>query len=270
VAGEALSRALERAAEQLAGAPSTGDPSGTRRELERLTRDLDDAADACRRAPAACARSLEQLERALADGDRRPPGDRGAQATGRGEPTSPGDARAAFERAAQGRAGGAGAPAGERRQPGDRVVAALGAGGTAPRTSDGRAGRDGDGPSERATAAAAAATGSAKAQAVALGSDGPPGDGEGEAPLGRRSNATGGGFATALPDAPDGEGDGPLRAEAIASGASSGFAAPAYQRAWTEYARVAEELVESNAIPAHRRELVRRYFDLIRPRRGTP
>jgi hypothetical protein len=68
-------------------------------------------------------------------------------------------------------------------------------------------------------------------------------------------------------------GAGPSRAEVIETGAHKGFARSEYGRVFDDYSAVVEETLDTTAVPPARRYLVRRYFELIRPRtatRGTP
>ena len=62
------------------------------------------------------------------------------------------------------------------------------------------------------------------------------------------------------------EGAGPTRAEAIRTGAGRGFAQPGYAPVFRDYQAAMEDGLEHTEIPAERRQLVRRYFELIRPR----
>jgi hypothetical protein len=62
------------------------------------------------------------------------------------------------------------------------------------------------------------------------------------------------------------EGAGPTRAEAIRTGAGRGFAQPGYAPVFRDYQAAMEDGLERTDIPAERRQLVRRYFELIRPR----
>ena len=62
------------------------------------------------------------------------------------------------------------------------------------------------------------------------------------------------------------EGPGGARAQAINAAAAGGFATAAYQRVFGEYQVAVEESLQTNDVPAGKRYLVRRYFQLIRPR----
>jgi len=65
------------------------------------------------------------------------------------------------------------------------------------------------------------------------------------------------------------DGDGPSRSEVILSAADRGFASRGYRNVYTNYRDHAEEVLETDEIPAGYRFYVRRYFQLIRPREGN-
>ena len=52
----------------------------------------------------------------------------------------------------------------------------------------------------------------------------------------------------------------------IGAAAGRGFASPGYARAFNDYAAAVEDALGATALPAGKRYLVRRYFELIRPR----
>jgi hypothetical protein len=62
---------------------------------------------------------------------------------------------------------------------------------------------------------------------------------------------------------------GPTRSEVIESSARRGFATRDYVRVFGDYQPVVEEALASGAVPEGRRYVVRRYFQLIRPRAGA-
>ena len=62
------------------------------------------------------------------------------------------------------------------------------------------------------------------------------------------------------------DGAGPGRAEVIGTAAGRGFASPGYARTFSDYAAAVEDALGATAVPEGKRYLVRRYFDLIRPR----
>ena len=131
-------------------------------------------------------------------------------------------------------------------------------------------GTDGDGKEEGdgdPTGETASSRGSAQGSAgVAAG-----GSGIGNAPggpvLGTRT--PGSGSATTGHDAPTSVASktaGPSRSQVIGGAAAQGFASTEYRRVFTDYSSVVEESLDNAAVPPGRRYLVRRYFQLIRPR----
>ena len=52
----------------------------------------------------------------------------------------------------------------------------------------------------------------------------------------------------------------------IGAAAGRGFASRGYARVFTDYAAAVEDALGATAVPEGKRYLVRRYFDLIRPR----
>ena len=63
-------------------------------------------------------------------------------------------------------------------------------------------------------------------------------------------------------------GAGPNRAEVIGGAADRGFAQRGYARVFSDYQAAVEDAMATTAVPEGRRYVVRRYFDLIRPRTG--
>ena len=61
-------------------------------------------------------------------------------------------------------------------------------------------------------------------------------------------------------------GAGPNRAEVIGGAADRGFAQRGYARVFSDYEAAVEDAMSTTAVPEGRRYVVRRYFDLIRPR----
>lgn len=61
-------------------------------------------------------------------------------------------------------------------------------------------------------------------------------------------------------------GQGTASSEVVYGAASRGFTAGGYRKVYTDYKAVAEEVLESDEIPAGYKFYVRRYFQLIRPR----
>jgi hypothetical protein len=64
------------------------------------------------------------------------------------------------------------------------------------------------------------------------------------------------------------DGAGPNRAEVIGVAAGRGFATRGYSRVFADYAAAVEDAMGATAVPDGKRYIVRRYFDLIRPRTG--
>jgi hypothetical protein len=62
------------------------------------------------------------------------------------------------------------------------------------------------------------------------------------------------------------KGEGPTKKTVFMGAAQKGFARRGWADVYVEYADVAEEMLDKEHIPAGRRALVRRYFELIRPR----
>jgi hypothetical protein len=71
-------------------------------------------------------------------------------------------------------------------------------------------------------------------------------------------------------DLRDSDGAGPSRARVIGAAATQGFASSGYRRVFDDYHAAIEESLDTTAVPPGRRYLVRRYFQLIRPRTPTP
>jgi hypothetical protein len=55
----------------------------------------------------------------------------------------------------------------------------------------------------------------------------------------------------------------------IGAAAARGFASPGYARAFADYTAAVEDALDTGALPEGKRYLVRRYFDLIRPRKSA-
>jgi hypothetical protein len=296
----------EQAAANGEGA-SDGEKSASQdRHLEQLRRDLDDAAAACRDGDPSCrARAeargrelarvgrqgaardgLERLERSagelrerarrgeLRDGENqamqsfgraaRGGGERSADRSGAREGRSA-NSQGANDQGANGQgANGQGASGQANDQTGDGA-------GSEPGTESGTgSGSPGDQSAEGAEGAAAAAL-----AAEGGGSDEAGGGGNGighqpgGAPLGARPTGAAGprGGEAEVPVA---DGAGPSRAEVIGTAAGRGFASRPYARMFTDYAAAVEDALAATAVPDGKRHLVRRYFDLIRPRATAP
>jgi hypothetical protein len=63
---------------------------------------------------------------------------------------------------------------------------------------------------------------------------------------------------------------GPNRSQVIQSAAQRGFAHSTYQGVFNDYQAAVEESLDASAVPPGRRYIVRRYFQLIRPQAGAP
>jgi hypothetical protein len=270
---------------QGAGADATA-RNGERR-LERLHRNLDDAAAGCRGDAETCARKLResggdlsQMQReAGGAGERRRLESAARQLRERlrrgelGEPRGGQGARR-FARAARGQGSqeeGSEQATAEERQgmsqgqgtggDGDPAMAdAEGEGEPASEESGGASAGRGEGPEGAATAAGEA--GGEPGQGAGAGNE-PGGEplGAGSTPptRGREREAHLRGSA------------GPTRSEVIESSARRGFASDDYERVFSDYQAVVEESLAAGAVPEGRRYVVRRYFQLIRPRtHATP
>jgi hypothetical protein len=241
------------------------------RRLKRLDRDLSDAADLCREDPEACRQALSQVGEDLTEPAREARQSSSRDRLGRTtqqlrerlrrQGPRDGNERAAeesFERAA---GGVQGQPSGM----------AQGSGQGSDNAQKGATGAEGrPSPSSAAGESAAASAGAAAASAGAgtTAGDG-MGNDPGDAPLGAREAPTGARGEQREAQVRDGEG--PSRAEVIEAGAHRGFARTEYQRVFEDYSAVVEETLDTTAVPAPRRYLVRRYFQLIRPRQtGGP
>jgi hypothetical protein len=232
-------------------------PREAERELRRLDRALEDAADKCREDPAACAESLRQVgqdaEQRIRESER-----------GRARERLVDAARQVRERLEQRRRGDEGQEgheksesrfeqaAGSAADPG-RATRSLRPASPAPAPESPPAG---GAPPPRATAVATLA-GQSGAATERAGTE--PGD----PPLGEATAALRGGRAEAthLRD-----GEGPDRATTIEAAATGGFRSSAYRHVFHDYEAAAEEALDATTVPPERRGLVRRYFQLIRPR----
>jgi hypothetical protein len=303
-AGESAQRRLNRPSEaNAANGAADGDDQERPRErrLEHLRRDLDQAANACRGGAAPCAQQLragagelprlardarnaearqrlenavkqarERLRRGELDGGSRGASERRFARSARG--ASPDGQRGGHDRSGSGERG-----QGERDAEGQ-------AGASDDESMAGDTGESGGGDvfmqADEASQNAGSQTagdpneGAATAAASTSAGEAASGDGAGKQaggdPLGRG----------ALPPTRGHEsevrvrgGAGPNRSEVIAASARRGFAERDYVRVFDDYQPVVEESLASGAVPEGRRYVVRRYFQLIRPRapaRTTP
>jgi hypothetical protein len=121
----------------------------------------------------------------------------------------------------------------------------------------------GAGPAAGAGAGPAAGAGADRAAAPGQGY----GHDNGGDPLGRGAAPPTRGHAR---EAHVRDGAGPTRSEVIEASARRGFAARDYVRVFDDYEPVVEESLAASAVPEGRRYVVRRYFQLIRPRAAAP
>ncbi len=284
-----LPRRLSRDSPSAGTAPENAAPDSNNpeaRHLEQLRRELDAAASACRTGDPGCrrraeerGRELEQLSRQGAARDSLQRLERSAEQlrarVSRGE-LGDGDAQAmrSFGRAADGEgagpsgtsdevSAGAGAAAGNRQDAPSSRANRLG------NAADGEEGgaRESKGGAETAAASAAMAAEGSGASDDETGNGNGIGHQPGGAPLGaRRAETEASPGSEARDDVPLRDGAGPGRAEVIGTAAGRGFASPGYARAFNDYAAAVEDALGATAVPEGKRYLVRRYFDLIRPR----
>jgi hypothetical protein len=275
-----------------AGTTAPPDSDGER-QLERLRRDLDDTAAACRDGAPGCrpeaedrGRDLAQLGKSAAGADPLRRLERAArQARARlGQGEMRGDVGAGerrFQSAARGESDGSGAdgPArpgtegapqsghGPGQGPGQtatqepRAGTSPGATGQATAPGPGQQTAPGAGEQAGAEGVMAAAESSADGR-DAVGADG-IGREAGGAPLGRKTDVASRGQDA---EARVADAAGPNRAQVIGVAAGRGFASPGYARVFSDYQSAMEDALGATAVPEGQRYLVRRYFDLIRPR----
>jgi hypothetical protein len=225
------------------------------RRLKRLERDLSDGADQCRDNPEACRQALNQMGADLPDVNRDARQSSSRERLGRGiqqtrerlkrqGQSGPDRSEEDFERAAGGmRQMQAGNPSGEEGQEGTE--------GAPVRAPSGASG-------ESQAAGAGAHTTASADDGDGIGTE------AGSDPLGARDRA--GGARGQQHEAKVRDGAGPTRSEVIEAGAHKGFARSEYQRVFQDYSAAVEETLDTTAVPPARRYLVRRYFQLIRPR----
>ncbi|HVR61188.1 MAG TPA: hypothetical protein VMU50_04775 [Polyangia bacterium] len=231
--------------------------------------------EARRRLAEAIAELRERLQRAGRDGNGQSPEQRRQKL-----------AQRRFARAARGQPGvsdgasGAGAPEdsdsdgdGDSDSDGDSMNA-EGEGGDLPSASDGEKGGAGD--RGRASLAGGSGAGESAGQGAqgTSATEGVPGTGNGignesgGAPLSHDKEAgspRGRERSAAVRSAA-----GPKRSQVIEAAAARGFAHADYRRVYQDYGAVVEETLDASAVPPGQRYLVRRYFQLIRPRAAPP
>jgi hypothetical protein len=231
-------------------------PPSTDRSLRRLERDLQDSADACQRNPEACARAVGQAAESL--GSEMPRARSSSERSQLARALEQELARQGEQGEARADQGGepASAPTGELSSAGaagsrgtGRITGAGREAGTGPGTAVGRAAGNQEAGAEPGTGTATGAGVGAGPGAGGVGTEERAFGGQGEKREVRVQS-----------------GPGPSRAEIIEAGARRGFAEPSYGRVFREYQAAVEESLDATAVPAGRRSLVRRYFDLIHPR----
>ncbi|MFL5306526.1 MAG: hypothetical protein ACJ8F1_15020 [Polyangia bacterium] len=240
-----------------------------RRKLEQLSRDLDQAGASCERGGPDCrsraessGRQLGELqskasaEPALRDLERatRQLHDRIARGDLRNGES---EAARSFARAA---AGGHPTPSGN----GTPAAGSSddGAGEGRPQaTAAGAAGMGTGTPGGAAIEATEATAGADDEQSAAGGGIGHE---NGGAPLAGRESVPGAPGRDAR--VPTADGAGPSRAKVIDGAAGRGFASRPYANVYSDYRAAVEEALGASAVPPGQQYVVRRYFDLIRPR----
>jgi hypothetical protein len=269
-----------QSAGELPATPSAAEPPA--RHLEQLRRDLDDAASACRSGDPTCGaragargRDLAQLERQGAAREALRSLERTAEQlrarVGRGE-LREGDAQAlrTFGQAARGTPGdgeGSGQDGAGHAGDGSRANA-EGRGEAGERAGAGEPGAEGPARAHGDdTGAASALLGVAGGERAgeAAGTGNGIGHQPGGPPLGARASESSPARGDEA-EVPLADGAGPSRAEVIGTAAGQGFTSHGYARAYADYAAAVEDALSAAAVPDGKRYLVRRYFDLIRPR----
>jgi hypothetical protein len=286
-------RRLNREREASGGAASDGVPPQpsppSARRLEHLRRDLDDAADGCRGDAARCAEQLRGgasgLQGAAREASESPARRRLENAVRqmrerlrRGD-LEQGSTERRFARAARGekREGAHGAAGGERgTSKGDEGTEGVLS--DDPSSGDGEGGQGQDVFVEDPSSESGGAT--ASAGESASGGSSADGEGDGAPVAGNGAGRQAGGDPLGRSATPPTRGHerevrlrggaGPTRSEVIEASARRGFATRDYVRVFGDYEAVVEESLASGAVPEGRRYVVRRYFQLIRPRAGAP
>jgi hypothetical protein len=297
----------ESSAQDQAGGDDSGAENGpSERHLQRLERDLHDTANACRENPAACQQHLRDRARSLPKMQQE---SRGAEARrnlaravqqlrerlqreGQSDHGNPSEKQRQrqeqrrFARAADGQRGAAGGSrsagngGGEQGEEndesgessengegdGDEMADDSSGGNSRSGTPGGSAAGDSTGGGARGENGGGRREGPAE-QAAEGGNGGGIGDEGGGQALGRQKDlraARGKEREAAVRSAA-----GPNRSSVIQSAAARGFAHGDYRRVYQDYDAVMEESLDATAVPPGQRYLVRRYFQLIRPRSAT-
>lgn len=257
-------------------------PRDAQRHLEHIRRDLDETTTTCHKDPQACQERAENTGRALGqlqrEGRTAEARNRLAEAVGQ-----------LLERIRR-----TGAASGDPTQLRRFARSARGLGVTQPgsappptaahvRRQDGNHAQDGpqnDTFDSGDTQAESASTTNEDEPSTVGNSPGSGGETEGS-----ETTTTGGGIGSEPGGrvlgarSPDGTGagrdapmtlrtdsPGPSRAEIIGGATARGFAATAYRQVFADYHAAVEESLDATSVPPGRRYLVRRYFQLIRPR----
>jgi hypothetical protein len=288
--GEHEDRRLERLQRNLQDASNAcrdGDPS-CRSQAEKRGDDLaklagrQASADALRRLERALRQARDRLGRGeVRDGEqsgmrgfeRAARGDNGQDGQGRrqgeGQRGKPGEAEQGDGVGQGGQGSGLGRgdsvaegeKGGQEGQHGQEGRDGKGADGKGRGASPG----DGDGDGRNATGEAATVIAERETREISSGGDG-AGSQAGGKPLGRRGDMQTRGHEA---EARVANGAGPNRAQVIGGAADRGFAQRDYARVFSDYQAAVEDALATTAVPEGRRYVVRRYFDLIRPRVGS-
>jgi hypothetical protein len=266
-----------------AGAPPAAGAAGAdERHLEQLRRDLEDTAAKCRAGDPDCARQAERRAQDLWRNERRSQAAdplrqlqrsvrQMRERVGRGDMRDGEEARAqrAFERGAsgQGEPGQQGESRGQAREgQSGEGQSAEGEAGEGQRGEEGGSGTAGNGDGSGSAAAAEVETAAIEQSGAANGGGEGAGTQPGASPLGREESPASG--RSHDREARVASGAGPNRAEVIGVAAGRGFATRGYGKVFADYAAAVEDALGATAVPEGKRYIVRRYFDLIRPRTG--
>jgi hypothetical protein len=194
---------------------------------------------------------------------------RGFERAARGDNGQQGDRQGQGQPGQQGQQGegqqgdGAGSSQGNGAGEGESA-AEEGQGGSGKGTGSSHGG-DGEGEGEgNATGEAAAMIAERETHEIGSGGDG-AGTEAGGKPLGRRGDMQTHGHEA---EARVVNGAGPNRALVIGGAADRGFTQRGYAHVFADYQAAVEDALATTAVPEGRRYVVRRYFDLIRPRSG--
>jgi trimeric autotransporter adhesin len=252
------------------GAAAERDHGDEPRKLEQLSRDLDQAGASCAQGGPDCRSRAEAGGRQLGDVQRQAAAEPALrdleratrqlhERIARGElRNGESDAARAFAQAAAGgqaapspseAPGAAGGSSDERPNPGRPQAAGAGSEGVGMGVPGGApAGQATQAGADDEQSAAGGGIGHENGGAPLAGRDSPP------APPGRDARV------------PTAEGAGPSRAQVIDGAAGRGFASRPYARVFADYQAAVEDAMGASAVPPGQQYVVRRYFDLIRPR----